>query len=56
MKGSITDKGVFVDGTKIDRVTRVDVVNLNPQDDSEVILYIMASEVEVDHKHLGVRE
>lgn len=56
MKVSVTDKGVFVNGIKLDRVTRVDVVNLNPQDDAEVVIHIAASEIEIDHKHLGVRE
>ena len=38
MKVSITANGVFIDGIKIDRVTRVDVVNLNQQCDANVVL------------------
>ena len=55
MKVAITRKGVFVDGTKIDNVTRVDVMNLNPIEDTEVVLHIAASEIEVDHGKLGIR-
>lgn len=56
MKVSITANGVFIDGIKIDRVTRVDVINLNQQCEANVVIYVAASEVEVDHKHLGVTE
>lgn len=56
MKITVNEKGVFVDGVKVDKVTRVDVINLNPTDDMEVVLHIAASEIEVDYKTLAVRE
>lgn len=56
MKISITREGVFADGVKINNVTRVDVMNLNPIEDMEVVLHIAASEIEVNHKRLGVKE
>ena len=56
MKISIIPGGVFVDGVKINNVTRVDVMNLNPIEDMEVVLHIAASEIEVDHKRLGIKE
>ena len=56
MKVSITSKGVFVGGQEIKNVIRADVINLNPLGDAEVVLHITASEGEVDHKHLGVKE
>lgn len=55
MKIAITPEGVFADGTKINNVTRVDVVNLNPIEDMEVVLHVAVSEIEVDHKRLGVK-
>ena len=56
MKIAITPKGVWVDGEKINNVTRVDVINLNPAEDMEVVLHIAASEIEVDYKRMGIKE
>lgn len=56
VKIEISGEGVFVNGMKIDKVTRADVINLNPLGNAEVALYIAADEVVVDHKPLGIRE
>ncbi len=56
MKVSVTKEGVFVDGHKVDNIIRVDVINLNPLGEAEVVLHIAADEVEIDHKHLGIKE
>lgn len=56
MKVTVTNKGVFIDGQKIDRVTQVDIKNLNLVEDMEVVLHIAASEIEVDYQTLSVRE
>lgn len=56
MKISINNNGVFLDGQKVTEVTRVDVINLNPITDMEVVLHIAASEIEVDYQKLSVRE
>lgn len=53
MKVSITKNGVYVGGNKITNVVSADVVNLSQDDPAEVILRIVADEVEVDHKWLG---
>lgn len=56
MKIEVNSKGVFADGNKIDNVTRVDVINLSPVADTEVVIHIAANEIEVDHKNMKVRE
>lgn len=56
MEVCINSKGVFVDGTEIKNVTRVDVINLNPVTDMEVVLHITANKIEVNHKNMGVKE
>lgn len=51
----VNNKGVFIDGHKVERVCRVDVINLNPIEDMEVVIHIPASEIEVDYQKLAVR-
>ena len=56
MKIEISAGGVFIDGIKIKKVIKADVINLNPYGDAEVVLHIAADEIEVNHKPLGIRE
>lgn len=53
MKISITPKGIFADGAKIKNVTRVDVINLNPTEDMEVVFHVATSELEIDYQNLN---
>lgn len=56
MKISVTSKGIFVGGAEIKNVTRIGVINLNPNEDMEVVLHVATSEIEIDYRNLGARE
>lgn len=56
MKVEINHNGVFLDGKKIDRATRVDIMNINLVEEMDVVIHVSAEEIKVDYQLLGIRE
>lgn len=47
MKLAINETGVYLDGHKVEKCTRVDIKNIDPIGDMEVVLHVSINDADV---------
>lgn len=47
---AIKENGVYLDGAKLDTVTRIDIVNINAGGNIEVVIHARVDELDIQYK------